>query len=97
MSQAGKRDRELGMDRGISRRDFLNGVGVTVGASLVAPNGIWGEMLHAADASYAPEKQSEYYPPAKTGMRGSHDGSWEMPCATGRNGPTPGRTTIPMT
>jgi len=23
------------------------------------------------------EKQAGYYPPAKTGMRGSHDGSWE--------------------
>jgi len=34
-------------------------------------------MLNAAEAEYAPEKQTGYYPPAKTGMRGSHDGSWE--------------------
>jgi spermidine dehydrogenase len=65
------------MHRGIARRDFLNGVAVTVGASLVAPDSILGEMLHAADAPIAPEQQSGYYPPAKTGMRGSHDGSWE--------------------
>ena len=78
MSPVEKRERELGMDRGISRRDFLNGVSVTIGASLVAPRGVLGEMLHAADSDYAPEKQSGSYPPAKTGMRGSHDGSWEV-------------------
>lgn len=72
-----KKDRELGMNRGIARRDFVNGVAVAVGASLVAPGSVLGEMLHAADAPYAPEKQPGYYPPAKTGMRGSHDGSWE--------------------
>ncbi|HAT28606.1 MAG TPA: hypothetical protein DCS89_16435, partial [Gammaproteobacteria bacterium] len=30
-----KTDRQLGMDRDISRRDFLNGISVTVGASLL--------------------------------------------------------------
>ena len=74
----GKKDRELGMDRNITRRDFLNGVGVTVGASLAVPSTVLGELLNAADAPYAPEKQAGYYPPAKTGMRGSHDGSWEV-------------------
>jgi len=72
-----KNDRELGMHRSIARRDFLNGVSVTIGASLVAPRSILGEILNAADEEYAPEKQPGYYPPAKTGMRGSHDGSWE--------------------
>ena len=72
-----KRDRELGMERKIARRDFLNGVSVAVGASLVAPNTVLGEMLKAADEGYAPEKQTGYYPPAKTGLRGDHDGSWE--------------------
>jgi len=72
-----KRDRELGMERKIARRDFLNGVSVAVGASLVAPNTVLGEMLKAADEGYAPEKQAGYYPPAKTGLRGDHDGSWE--------------------
>ncbi|HKM67943.1 MAG TPA: NAD(P)-binding protein [Candidatus Acidoferrum sp.] len=74
----GKKDRELGMDCGITRRDFLNGVAVTVGASLTVPSTVLGELLKAADAPYAPEKQLGYYPPAKTGMRGSHDGSWEV-------------------
>jgi len=73
----GKNDRELGMDRSITRRDFLNGVGVTVGASLAIPTTVLGELLDAADKPFAPEKQPGYYPPAKTGLRGSHDGSWE--------------------
>ncbi|HUL34286.1 MAG TPA: FAD/NAD(P)-binding protein [Candidatus Eisenbacteria bacterium] len=73
-----KKDRELGMEREITRRDFLNGVSVTVGASLVAPKTVLGKMLAATEAAYAPEKQPGYYPPAKTGLRGDHDGSWEV-------------------
>jgi len=29
------RDRELGMDRNITRRDFLNGAAVTIGAAAI--------------------------------------------------------------
>ena len=72
-----KKDRELGMDRPIRRRDFLNGMAVAVGGSLVAPGSFWARVLDDSGAGYAPEKQPGYYPPAKTGMRGSHDGSWE--------------------
>ena len=64
-------DRQLGMDRKISRRDFLNGVAVGVGGLLAA------DPLAALTTSEgAPEKSSEYYPPALTGMRGNHDGSF---------------------
>jgi spermidine dehydrogenase len=73
-----KRDHELGMDRPIRRRDFLNGVGVAIGASLVEPGSFWAKILADADKPFAPEKDPGYYPPAKTGMRGSHDGSWEV-------------------
>src|ERR1700732_1101694 len=71
-----ERDWEFGMDRTITRRDFLNGCAVTVGASLAASSPAWLEAMSAPDA--APEKDPSYYPPAKTGMRGSHDGSWEV-------------------
>lgn len=71
-----KRNRSLGMDCAITRRDFLNGCALTVGASLTAGNPAWLKMLAAAET--APEKDPNYYPPAKTGMRGSHDGSWEV-------------------
>jgi spermidine dehydrogenase len=76
MSEA-KRDRELGMDVTITRRDFLNGVAVGVGAT-IAGTGFGAETLLAAAAfdDFAPEKSKDYYPPALTGMRGNHDGSF---------------------
>lgn len=73
-----KRDRGLGMDRPIRRRDFLNGMSVSIGASLVEPGSFWARVLADSDKPDAPEKAPGYYPPAKTGMRGSHDGSWEV-------------------
>ncbi len=66
------RDRELGMNRRITRRDFLNGVALTVGGSLIPL-----PWLHALELDTDPEKSPGYYPPALTGMRGSHPGSFE--------------------
>ncbi len=63
-------DRELGMRRNITRRDFINGVAVTAGAAMM-PWQLFGN--DSAD----PEKSPNYYPPALTGMRGSHPGSFE--------------------
>ena len=65
-----RRDRELGMHRRITRRDFMNGVAVTAGAAIMP----W--HLLAADAKN-PRQSAEYYPPALTGLRGSHPGSFE--------------------
>src|SRR6202034_603173 len=63
------RDRELGMDRPITRRDFLDGVAVAVGgAGLLAGN--------AAAATAFAQDRPGYDPPTLTGMRGSHDGSY---------------------
>jgi len=62
------RDRELGMHRKITRRDFINGVAVTAGAAMMP----W--HLFAANAD---QNSPNYYPPALTGMRGSHLGSFE--------------------
>lgn len=59
-------DRRLGMDAPIDRRDFLNGVLVT-GAGL---------MAGGANALAAPAPQW-IDPPLRTGMRGSHEGSFE--------------------
>ena len=73
-----KRDRELGMQQEITRRDFLNGVSIAVGTSLLAANPLWVEAFGIPQSPFAPEKDPNYYPPAKTGMRGSHDGSWEV-------------------
>lgn len=73
-----KRDRVFGMDRNVTRRDFLNGCAIAVGASLVPTHSEWLHALGAAEPDFDPEKNPSYYPPAKTGMRGSHDGSWEV-------------------
>jgi spermidine dehydrogenase len=73
-----ERDWELGMGRDITRRDFLNGIGIAVGTSFIAANSTWLHAFGIPQSPFAPEKDSTYYPPAKTGMRGSHDGSWEI-------------------
>jgi spermidine dehydrogenase len=75
---AEKHDFELGMNRKIARRDFLNGVALTVGGTLVSPGDMWAEAFGLPDSPVDPEKEPGYYPPAKTGLRGSHDGSWEV-------------------
>ena len=66
------KDKDLGMDRAITRRDFLNGVAVTAGGAMVPPH-----LLAALKDDLDPEKSGEYYPPALTGLRGSHVGSFE--------------------
>ena len=55
------RDRALGMNRLIDRRDFLNGAAVALGTALAGP---------AFGAT--PQDVPGYYPPGLTGMRGSH-------------------------
>jgi spermidine dehydrogenase len=73
-----KPDNQLGMDRDITRRDFLNGVSVAVGASLIPGEALWRKAFGAPDSPFAPEKNPAYYPPSKTGLRGTHDGAWEV-------------------
>ena len=83
-----KHDRELGMDRSITRRDFINGVSVAVTGSVLGAN--WLSCAGVPDPApetapgqirpgpaFAPEKDPGYYPPSLTGMRGSHPGSFE--------------------
>jgi spermidine dehydrogenase len=66
-------DKELGMHRGITRRDFLNGIAVTSGLAALPPH-----LLAALQHDLDPEKSANYYPPALTGLRGSHVGSFEV-------------------
>lgn len=74
------RDRSLGMDRSITRRDLLHGVGALAAGSLVA-----GHAL--ADAMLAMESRSSgVYPPALTGLRGNHAGSFEVAHQLAREG-----------
>ncbi len=56
----------------VTRRDFLNGTRVAIGASMLSP---WAQAFGSDVPSF--ELPGDYYPPKKTGLRGSHDGSWE--------------------
>jgi spermidine dehydrogenase len=72
-------DRDLGLHRRITRRDFLNGVALAVASAFVLPN--WATALVAGEAGDRRAVDQllprSYYPPARTGLRGSHVGSFE--------------------
>ena len=68
-----RRDRDLGMDRPITRRDFLNGVALGIGGAMLLP-----EALRALPLADWDTAAPGYYPPALTGLRGSHEGSYEV-------------------
>ena len=67
-------DRNLGMDRPITRRDFLNGASIAVAGSLLSPSGV----AIASSPTPAPEESADHYPPTLTGLRGSHPGAFEV-------------------
>ena len=66
-------DRELGMDRAIPRRDFLNGAAMAIGAAMLP-----GGLPAASGASDGQQARPGYNPPGTTGLRGSHPGSFEI-------------------
>ena len=70
----------------ITRRDFLNGMAVGTGASLYGPINLLGQ---GEPAMAATEAASVYYPPILTGMRGSHEGSFEVAHALAWHGEKP--------
>jgi len=79
-------DRNLGMDRPISRRDLLHGVGAMAAASLVPGQSLANQIL-------APAAGSAGYPPALTGMilvstilssLGRESVAWQPPISIGR-------------
>jgi spermidine dehydrogenase len=84
--------RELGEERPIPRRDFLQGTLVGAAAALGGP------LLHCvvADAgepagAVPAQDRPGYYPPQLTGLRGSHPGSFEAAHML-RDGSSPGRS-----
>ena len=69
-------DKELGMGRKITRRDFMNGVAMSIGASAI-PHGLHAQAGAPSSATEA-QNAPGYYPPVKTGMRGLHEGSYTV-------------------
>lgn len=66
-------DGKLGMGREITRRDLIHGAGLSA-LGMMLPLGARGR------------EQEVYYPPTRTGMRGSHPGSFEVAHALAREG-----------
>ena len=81
-------DKRLGMQRAITRRDFVQGAAVAAGAALQA--GALGSSglanTSAAVSTGAHRMTIADYPPVKTGMRGSHPGAYEIAHALARDG-----------
>ena len=61
------------MNGKISRRDFLNGTQIAIGTSILSP---FQSVLGSPNLEFS--LADDYYPPSLTGLRGSHDGSWEV-------------------
>src|SRR5580658_3947201 len=60
----------------ITRRDFLNGIPLAIGGAVASQ--LLPEYIAAAfGADPAPQDIPGYYPPALTGLRGSHPGAFE--------------------
>src|SRR5215469_10835962 len=70
-----KVDRHLGMNRRITRRDFLNGVAVSLGA--LGYPGLPDFASSHQNASHS-DGSSEIDPPALTGMRGTAPGAFDV-------------------
>ncbi len=74
MGDGRREDDGLGMNRPIDRRDFLNGVAMTIGA-------LGAGVACSADAAQGsaawPQNEPGYDPPRLNGLRGSHPGSFE--------------------
>src|SRR5258708_12682917 len=100
------RDRLLGMDQPITRRDFLNGI--AIGAAVAASGPLAAASADPAAgagpgaAPLPPFAQDAfgYYPPLLTGLPGNHPAPFEPPhpLPHGHTGPptcTPPHTTHP--
>ncbi len=84
-----KTDEQLGMNSAITRRDFVNGIAVTAAGAMLLPAWTMAQEKAApaetGKTGVQPGGQpglesglaDESYPPRRTGMRGSHPGSFE--------------------
>jgi spermidine dehydrogenase len=63
------------METPVARRDFLNGVAIAIGSTVAG--GVLPDLVAAALADAAAQDAAGYYPPALTGLRGNHPGSFE--------------------
>jgi spermidine dehydrogenase len=86
------KDRKLGMNRPIKRRDFLQGcsvlgAGALAASSLTSSQALASQLL-TATASSSLKISNTGYPPLRNGMRGNHPGSFEVIHQLARYGKT---------
>ncbi len=78
------------MGQSITRRDFLNGLGLAVTAALPVRTALADAHDSTPDpVPAAAQDTAGYYPPSLTGMRGSHPGSFEAAHAVRDGDPEP--------
>ena len=65
----------------ITRRDFLNGVAIGTGTTFLVPTDLFAQVPINGSV--------DYYPPILTGMRGNHEGSFEVSHALAWQGQKP--------
>ena len=82
------RDREIGMDLAISRRDFVQGVAIG-SAGILAAAALPGCTQATPALPPGAQDLPGYYPPSLTGLRGSHAGSFEAAHALRDGAPQP--------
>lgn len=77
----------------VTRRDFLNGMAIGTAAILVPgcsePDATSQIRPPSISTTFTPPNPTEYYPPTLTGMRGSHEGSYEVAHALAWRGEKP--------
>jgi spermidine dehydrogenase len=66
-------DRYLGMNRPITRRDFMNGAAMVIGSAMLPTAPAFGVAN-----PLEPQNDPGHDPPVTTGLRGSHPGSFEI-------------------
>jgi len=87
-------EQKMAQTKKVTRRDFLNGMAISVGTGLLAPSQLLGQVASSGATPLttplaSPATRSTYYPPTLTGMRGSHKGSFEVAHALAWQGQKP--------
>ena len=80
------------MKREITRRDFINGVSIAAAsATMINPRALWaaGTANPSSSPASSPSPVGDDYPPALTGLRGNHDGAYEVAHALAWDGKSP--------
>ena len=73
------------MSKEITRRDFLDGVAISIGSAAL----LGSKTALAAAVEAASSDTGNYYPPTLTGIRGSHEGAYEASHALAWRGEKP--------